>query len=75
MDLWQELLAADYDIGIYTDPRYLDDDVVAIAGNVREGTRIIGDPWGLAGQMMKFTAFTYLPHFLKRAFEFYTYDF
>ena len=73
--LYSKLKANNYTIGLYTDYRYLSDDVIDLAENVVKAHTKVGDHWGVSKQLLDFCCFSYFPHVLKPYFEFYTYVF
>ena len=73
--LLDELAAADYDIGIYTQSVFVSGSLAGRVSNILPVRQVISSPFGLAGQMLKLSCFSYGPHLLKPYFEFYTEDF
>ena len=73
--LYSKLKENNYTIGLYTDYRYLSDDVIDLADNVVKAQTKVGDHWGVSKQLLDFCCFSYFPHILKPYFEFYTYVF
>ena len=70
--LFEELVAADYDLGIYTSSKYISPSLMDKVGNLLPGHLIVADHFGLANQMLELTMFSYGPHLVKPWFEFYS---
>lgn len=72
--LYETLLDLQYDTRLYVTTRFVSAKHTQYFSNITGGSGL-ADPAATAGLMYKFTAFTYMPHFLKPQFWFYSGDF
>lgn len=73
--LYDILLAEGYDVGIYVNKKFISLSCKDIFSNISITEEKPSSYIGLGLMMYKSTAFTYLPHFIKRMFWYYTGDF
>ena len=70
--LYGALAQDNYSVGLYTLSAFLDGSLVGQTENIVSTRQIVGQPFALAAQMTRFSAFSFAPHLLKPYFEFYT---
>lgn len=72
--LYAELDQLDYDTRLFVDKKYVGSDAAHLFDNMTQ-EKAVFDKGKITSLMYKFTAFTYMPHYLKPAFWFYTGEF
>jgi len=72
-DFYESLCEAGYEINLYTDDRFVPDDIKhTLLGNGKTGETAVSSHFGLEKSILQFTACRYFPHVLKRFVWFYS---
>ncbi len=73
--LFEELNTGKYSTGVYTACSYVDRTQTKAIDNLSSGGELHATSrWGLAGSLLKMTAFKYAPHVLKSSFWMYSFE-
>lgn len=73
--LFEELEKQDYSVGLYTNSIFIPPEFGENVVNFTHQKAKVSSLSGLGGLFYKFTAFSYMPHYLKKPFWFYSGDF
>ena len=73
--LFRELRTGKYNTGFYTEYGYVDRTQTEAIGNLSSGGKMKAtSQWGLSKDILKMTAFKYMPHVLKPVFWMYSFE-